>query len=71
MHEHRVVYQYGQDLWWKYKIIKSVFKAYNEPMLNLHFMGPYLKSNLSSINMYDLIFYLMSVLPDVHKRNLL
>ena len=47
---------YGEASLWKYHLLKGVLGAYNEPMLNLHFMGPYLKNNLSSINSYELIF---------------
>ena len=37
-------------------MLQKVLETYNEPMLNLHFMSPYLKNNSSSINSYDLIF---------------
>lgn len=49
---------------WKYDILKNVLQQYNEPMLNLHFLGPYLKNSLQSIGSYDLIFQLFRVLPD-------
>lgn len=52
-------------------MLDKLLQAYNEPMLNLHFMGPYLKSNLSSINMYDIIFKLISIIPNVFRRNLM
>jgi hypothetical protein len=46
-------YKYSQDLKWKYDILEMVMKAYNEPMLNLHFLGPYLKNHCASQNSYD------------------
>ena len=52
-------------------MLEKVLRTYNEPMLNLHFMGPYLKSNLSSINMYDIIFKLISIIPEKFRRNLM
>ena len=51
-----ITYSYSQDLIWKYEMLQKVLETYNEPMLNLHFMSPYLKNNSSSINSYDLIF---------------
>ena len=51
-----VSYSYGKDLVWKYKILRLVLQAYNEPMLNLHFLNPFLKSNMSSHSVYDIIF---------------
>lgn len=51
-----ITYSYSQDLIWKYEMLQMVLQTYNEPMLNLHFMSPYLKNNSSSINSYDLIF---------------
>jgi len=61
---------YGNDLVWKYGMVEKVLEAYNEPMLNLHFLGPHLKSNLSSINMYDTIYKLISVIPDIFRKRL-
>lgn len=56
-------YRYSHDLKWKYDMLEMVLKAYNEPMLNLHFMGPYLKNHCASQNSYDLIFQIIRVLP--------
>ena len=44
-------------------MIKKVLKEYHEPLLNLHFFGPYLKSNCASLSSYELIFQLMTVIP--------
>lgn len=49
-HEHdgTNIFKYKEDLSWKQKMIKKVLRAYHEPLLNLHFFGPYLKSNSAS-----------------------
>ena len=52
-------------------MLQMVLQAYNEPMLNLHFMSPYLKNNSSSINSYDLIFQLIKVIPEKYRTILL
>jgi len=57
-------YFYGSDLIWKNQIVRKVLDTYNEPMLNLHFLGPFLKNYTSSQNSYDLIFQLLRLLPD-------
>lgn len=44
-------------------MIQKVLTAYHEPMLNLHFLGPYLKNNSASLSAYELIFQLISCLP--------
>lgn len=44
-------------------MIKKVLRAYNEPYLNLHFLGPYLKNNSASLSAYELIFQLIAALP--------
>jgi hypothetical protein len=54
--EHGAGYTYGEDLGWKHFMIKKVLRAYNEPYLNLHFLGPYLKNNSASLSAYELIF---------------
>lgn len=41
-------YMYGDDLLWKYEMLQVLCSVYNEPTLNLHFLGPYLKSFTSS-----------------------
>lgn len=56
-------YTYGEDLGWKHFMIKKVLRAYNEPYLNLHFLGPFLKNNSASLSAYELIFQLLSALP--------
>lgn len=66
-----ITYTYSQDLIWKYEMLQMVLQAYNEPMLNLHFMSPYLKNNSASINSYDLIFQLIWVIPEEYRTNLL
>ena len=40
-------------------------------MLNAHFLGPYLKNNLSSLNSYEVIFQLISVIPGRSRTELL
>lgn len=57
-------YLYSNDLLWKYEMIREIFKHYNEPSLNLHFLGPYLKNFTSSQSSYDLIFALLRVMPE-------
>lgn len=47
---------YGHEIVWKYKMLPFLLDAYNEPMLNLHFLGPYLKNNSSSICQYENVF---------------
>lgn len=59
MDENRGSYSAGRDFGWKYKMLKMVFAEYNEPMLNLHFMSPFLKNSQSSLGNYDLIFNLI------------
>jgi len=49
-------YVYSADIIWKYDMLEKLLQAYNEPMLNLHFLGPYLKNYSASENTYDLIF---------------
>ena len=56
-------YTYGEDLGWKHYLIKKLLRVYNEPYLNLHFLGPYLKNNSASLSAYELIFSLMTALP--------
>lgn len=51
-----VSYSYGKDIVWKYKILRLILQAYNEPMLNLHFLNPFLKNNMPSHGVYDMIF---------------
>ena len=55
-------YYYSADIIWKYDMLEKLLQAYNEPMLNLHFLGPYLKNYSASENSYDLIFQLVRVL---------
>ena len=44
--------------------MKKVFGLYNEPMLNLHQLNPFLKNDQSSLNAYNLIFELIETNPD-------
>jgi len=57
-------YSYGSDIVWKYQMLRMVLEAYNEPMLNLHFLGPYLKNSSCSLNSYEVIFQLLWVIDD-------
>lgn len=36
------------DLDWKFEMVRAVLEEYNEPMLNLHFFGPFLKNFMAS-----------------------
>ena len=56
-------YAGARDYGWKFKMLKIVFAEYNEPMLNLHFMGPFLKNSQSSLGNYDLIFTMIESQP--------
>ena len=51
-------------------MINSVLAEYNEPMLNLHFMGPFLKNSQSSLGSYDLIFKMIESQP-LQQRSLI
>ena len=37
-------------------MLRKLLDAYSEPLLNLHFMVPYLKDSTASLGLYDLIF---------------
>ena len=67
MVDHMRTYPYSDDLIWKYDILEHIFKAYNEPMLNLQFLGPYLKNSSASENVYDMIFSLMRIVSDKNR----
>lgn len=49
-------YAYKNGVAWKYELLECVLDAYHEPILNLHFLGPYLKDNNASLCSYELIF---------------
>ena len=54
--------EYYKQIAHELETIKTITKAYNEPVLNLHFLGPYLKNTTSSIGQYDMIFQMISVI---------
>jgi hypothetical protein len=60
-----------KDLSWKYKILNTVLNEYNEPFLNLHFLGPWFKDCQSSLGSLELIFELLWVLSPESKSALL
>lgn len=45
-------------------MVDALLKKYNEPLLNMHFLSPYMKDSLAGIGSYDLIFDLLPFLPD-------
>lgn len=62
-------YLKNETLYWKYEMLREVLGAYNEPLLNLHFLGPYLKNNCSSFNTYECIFNLFAIIPPKSRTN--
>ena len=56
---------------WKNEIVKTVSDHYNEPLLNLHFLGPYLKNHSASICSYELIFELVSIISQKERTQLI
>jgi hypothetical protein len=56
---------------WKDYLLKYINDAYAEPLLNLHFLGPYLKCNGASLCSYEMIFKLIDLLNDDEKNELL
>ena len=52
-------------------MIQKVLQEYNEPMLNLHFLGPFLKNSHASLGAQELIFDLIWVLKADDKAKLL
>ena len=64
-------YPKNETLNWKYEMLRSVLCAYNEPLLNLHFMAPFLKNNCSSFNTYECIFNLFAIIPQKSRTNVI
>ena len=60
-----------KDLSWKYSMLQTVLSEYNEPFLNLHFLGPWFKDCQSSMGSLELIFELLWVLSLKSKEMLL
>ena len=49
---------------WCFEMVDKLLKHYNEPLLNMHFLSPYMKDSLAALGSYDLIFELLPFLPD-------
>ena len=62
---------YEVKIVWKDYLLKYINETYAEPLLNLHFLGPFLKCNCSSLCSYEMIFTLIDVLDDEEKNELL
>ena len=45
-------------------MVDELKRTYNEPILNAHFLAPYLKMNRGSQGLYDLIFQLLPLVPE-------
>ena len=50
---------------WCFGMLKQVLSVHNEPLLNLHFLGPYMKDSQASIGCYDSIFEILPLLPEI------
>lgn len=64
-------YLYSYDLTWKYEMIRKLLEAYNEPILNLEFLAPYMKNNSASINSMEMIYDLMHIMTQKHRASVI
>lgn len=64
-------YTYSDDLIWKYEMLKSVLNQYNQPMLNLHFMSPYMKNYSASIVSYNCIIQLFQIMSEKQRPEII
>lgn len=64
-------YVYSYDLIWKYEMLRKLLNAYNEPIVNLQFLQPYLKNNSASINSFEMINDMMLVMTPRHRATVI
>ena len=54
---------------WSFGVVEQLLKVYNEPLLNLHFLSPYVKDQQASLGCYECIFDMLPLLPDEGAAN--